>query len=89
MSNKNTKRYKKIQKRVDSNNSFFNKYPNLTINRYWIPKQYLDAVFLTIDIYRSGIPFNKAVDQAFAVSPNNLNRNKLAEHTLKYIANDY
>ncbi len=36
----------------------------------------------------SGTPFNRAVDQVIAFYPD-LNRNKLAEHTLKWIANQY
>lgn len=88
MSKNKSKRYHPKSVRVDSNHSFFEKYPTLTFNRYWIPKAYLDAVMLTIQLYHSGYSFNKSADQASAVYPN-LNRNKLVEHTLKYIANDY
>lgn len=81
--------YRKQNVRIDStNHSYFDKYPTLTVNRYWIPKQYKDAVDLSIKLYKSDVPFNKAIDQASAAYPQT-NRNKLAEHTLKYIANDY
>lgn len=90
MSNKNH-RYRKQQHQLESSDSFFGKYPTLTVNRYWIPKVYKDSVELTIQLYRSGVSFNKALDQACAVAndPQHISRNKLAEHTLKYIANDY
>lgn len=89
MSKNNSKRYHKKTVRIDSNHSYFDKYPTLTINRYWIPKPYLDAVHLTIQLYRDHkLSFNKAIDQAALTCPN-LNRNKIAEHTLKFIANDY
>ena len=81
MSNKNTKLYKKITKQPTQ-------FSTVTINRYWIPKPYIDAVNLTIQLFKHDVPFNKAVDQAAASFPN-VNRNKLAEHTLKFIANDY
>lgn len=67
---------------------FFEKYPNVSVYRYWIPKQYKPAVDLIIEILQPTTSFNKAVDQAADTFPN-LDRNKLAEHTLKYIANDY
>lgn len=86
MSNNKSHRYKKQQVPYDP--SYFGKYPSITINKYWIPKSYLDAVHLSVDLFRSGISFNKSLDQAHAVYPQT-NRNKLAEHTLKYIANDY
>lgn len=88
MSKKHNGHYKKRSVRVDSNHSFFEKYPTLTVNRYWIPKHYVDAVHLTIQLYRDGYSFNRSADQANAVYPH-LNRNKLVEHTLKFIANDY
>ena len=68
--------------------SVFDDSPTLTINRYWIPKTYVDAVNDVITAYKSNIPFNRAVDQVATLNPQ-LNRNKLAEHTLKYIANEY
>lgn len=66
----------------------FDNNPTLTINRYWIPKPYLQAVRDVITSYKSGTSFNKSVDHASDSYPN-LNRNKIAEHALKYIANDY
>ena len=81
----NSKRYKpKVVGR-----SIFDDSPTLTFNRYWTPKPYLDAVRDVITAYKSGIPFNRAVDQVHALDPDRLNRNKLAEHALKSIANDY
>lgn len=85
----NKHRYQKKTIRLDSEKSYFDKYPTLTLNRYWIPKAYLDAVNLTLQLhYESRFSFNRSVDQAHAAYPK-LNRNKIAEHTLKYIANDY
>lgn len=78
---------KKKPARSDSNHSFFDKYPNPTSSRYWIPKLYKDHVPTVIHYYINGIPFNKAVDRVAKANPQ-LNRNKLLEHTLKYIAND-
>ena len=69
--------------------SVFDGSPTLTLNHYWLPKTYRDAVSDVITAYKNGIPFNRAVDQVAALDPNHINRNKLAEHTLKTIANDY
>lgn len=69
--------------------SVFDDNPTLTIHRYHVPNAYFDAVKTAITAFKNGIPFNKAVDQVAALYPNTINRNKLAEHTLKYIANDY
>lgn len=69
--------------------SLFDDNPTLTLNHYWTPKIYQQAVTDVIAAYRHGIPFNKAVDQVYALDPKHLNRNKLAEHTLKTIANDF
>lgn len=91
MSKSNRSRYKKTTTEI-ADPSFFSKYTSITVNHYWIPNAYLDAVTLVIQLYKSGVPFNKAVDQAYAAHPPNkqkIGRNKLAEHTLKYIANDY
>lgn len=63
--------------------------PTLTLNHYWTPKVYRNAVNDVINAYKNGVPFNKAVDMAAALDPNHISRNKLAEHTLKTIANDY
>ena len=60
----------------------------VTTNDPHIPQQYKIAVISVINTYRTGIPFNKAVDQ-IAATYKSLNRNTLAYHTLKYIANDY
>lgn len=86
---KSQPRYKKKTVRVDSDHSFFDKYPTIIANRYWIPNAYLDAVNLTIQLFQdSKFSFNRSVDQAAAVYPS-LNRNKIMEHTLKFLANDY
>ena len=80
---------RRYSKRSHKSKSIFDDNPTLS-NRYWIPKQYHEAVMLTIKLYKSDVPFNRAVDQAFASFPNHpINRNKLAEHTLKFIANDH
>ena len=76
-------------KRKTKRKSIFDNNPTLTLNRYWTPKPYLDAVTLTLQLhYESRYSFNRSVDQASAVYPH-LNRNKIAEHALKTIANDY
>lgn len=69
--------------------SVFNGKPTLIINHYLVPASYRHAVLDVLTAFKSGIPFNRAVDQVYALDPNHLNRNKLAEHTLKTIANDY
>lgn len=69
--------------------SAFDNNPTLIINRYRTPSTYRKAVSDVLTAFHSGTPFNRAVDQVFALDPNHLNRNKLAEHTLKTIANDY
>lgn len=69
--------------------SVFDGKPTLIINRYHIPNGYKNAVINVITAYKSGIPFNKAIDQVYLLDSDHLNRNKLAEHTLKTIANDY
>lgn len=69
--------------------SAFDDSPTLIINRYHTPNGYYDAVQDVLTAFKSGIPFNRAVDQVYALDSTHLNRNKLAEHTLKTIANDY
>lgn len=69
--------------------SAFDDNPTLIINHYRTPHAYARAVSDVLTAFRSGIPFNRAVDQVSALDPHHLNRNKLAEHTLKTIANDY
>lgn len=69
--------------------SVFDDRPTLTINRYRTPIAYKDAVADVIKAFKHDIPFNRAVDQVAALDPNHINRNKLAEHALKTIANDY
>lgn len=88
MSKTKRNRYRKTTIK-SSDPSFFGKYPTITVNRYWIPNAYLDAVADVIKAFKHGISFNRAVDQVAALDPKHINRNKLAEHTLKYIANDY
>lgn len=85
---KRHKTYRRKTITIDSDKSYFEKYPTITLNRYWVPKAYLDAVTLTIQLYRDGVSFNRSVDQAHAIYPA-LKRNKVAEHALKTIANDY
>lgn len=69
--------------------SVFDNSPTLVVNRYWIPKSYFNPVTDVLNAYKSGVPFNRAVDQVAALDPIHINRNKLAEHALKTIANDY
>lgn len=69
--------------------SIFDDNPTLILNRYWLPKTYIDPVHKVITAYKQDIPFNTAVDQVAALYPNTINRNKLAEHTLKFIANEH
>lgn len=75
--------------RRSSGKSVFDGKPTLILNRYWVPKQYIDPVSDVINALKHDVPFNKAVDQVYALHSNSINRNKLAEHTLKYIANQY
>ena len=74
---------RKVRQRSPFDNS-----PTLITNEYYVPKQYAEAVKLVISARMSGTPFNKAVDHVASAYPH-LNRNKLAEHTLKTIANEY
>lgn len=60
----------------------------VSVRDYHVSKNYVKPVELVIATYRSGISFNKAVDQV-AASYKHLNRNTLAKHTLTVIANDY
>lgn len=69
--------------------SVFDGNPTLVLNRYRTPRAYADAVSQVLAAFHSGTPFNRAVDQISALDPAHLNRNKLAEYTLKTIANDY
>lgn len=84
----NNKRNPKYKQR-HFGKSIFDGNPTLTLNRYWIPQQYLDPVHHVITAYKSGTPFNKAIDQVATIYSDTVNRNKLAEHTLKTIANDH
>lgn len=69
--------------------SVFDDSPTLIVNRYWTPKPYRIPVNDVITAFKSGVSFNRAVDQVAALDPIHINRNKLAEHALKTIANDY
>ena len=69
--------------------SILDSKPTLILHHYWTPKQYLQPVADVLTAYKAGIPFNRAVDQVYTLDLNHLNRNKLAEHALKTIANDY
>lgn len=61
----------------------------VTTNEYHVPKDYRRAVEKVLDTFRhSDLSFNKAVDQV-AASYKSLNRNTLAKHALKYLANEY
>jgi len=79
------KRYKK----VTYAKSPFDGSPTLVVNRYVIPNQYVTAVADVKTAFRQGIPFNRAVDQVYTLDSEHLNRDKLAEHTLRSIANEY
>lgn len=68
--------------------AFYMKKTTITNHSYYIPKAYFKPAMLALNIFKSGIPFNKAVDQA-AASYQNVNRNQLSKHLLKWIANDY
>ena len=69
--------------------SVFDGSPTLLVNEYWMPKPYVQPVREVIADFKSGIPFNRAVDQVAAVYKDSVNRDKLAEHALKTIANEY
>ena len=69
--------------------SIFDGSPTLIVNDYLVPTPYIKPVSNVIELRMTkGIPFNRAVDQVAYIYPN-INRNKLAEHTLKTIANEY
>lgn len=67
--------------------SVFDGKPTLVINEYRVPKSYQAAVNDVITALKHDVGFNKAVDQVAALYPHSINRNKLAEHALKFIAN--
>lgn len=89
MSERRNTRYKNRYKKETVGKSIFDDNPTLILNRYWTPKTYASAVEDVLNAYKQGIPFNRAVDQVATLDPHHLNRNKLAEHALKTIANDY
>lgn len=72
-----------------SGKSVFDGNPTLIVNRYWLPRPYVDPVHDVLTAVKHDIPFNKAVDQVATLYKDNINRDKLAEHTLKYLANQY
>lgn len=82
-------KYKNRYKTQSFGKSVFDDNPTLILHRYWIPKSYMQAVSDVLTAFHSGIPFNRAVDQVAALDTNHINRDKLAEHTLKTIANQY
>ena len=82
---KSKKRYKKRR----YGKSVLDGSPTLTLSHYWMPKQYIIPVNMVYTAITHRVPFNSAVDQVATLFPDNINRNKLAEHTLKAIANDY
>lgn len=83
------KRHKSRYKQRRHGKSVFDGSPTLIVNSYKVPNAYSNAVKDVITAFRNGISFNKAVDQVAALYPRSVSRNKLAEHTLKFIANDY
>lgn len=84
--NRNQHRY---YKKESFGKSVFDGKPTLIINHYIVPTAYKDAVSDVLTAFHNGIPFNRAVDQVATLNPSHINRDKLATHTLKYIANDY
>lgn len=75
-------------KRISGNYTKIDINKTLNTHDYHVPDKYKAAVELAIKVYRSGIPFNRAIDQT-AASYKSLNRNTLAKHTLFFIANEY
>lgn len=76
------KHYTKRTTRIDMNTI-------ITVNEYHVPNNYKAAVESVLDTFRhSDLSFNQAVDQV-AASRKSLNRNTLAKHALKYLANEY
>lgn len=69
--------------------SLFDGNPTLTLFRYHVPEQYKKPVQKVLSAYKSNTPFNTAVDQVASLYSKSINRNKLAEHALKSIANDH
>lgn len=69
--------------------SVFDGKPTLVVNRYWLPKPYMNPVHDVMTAVKADMPFNRAVDQVAALYPDTVNRDKLAEHTLKWLANQY
>ena len=86
-SKKNYRKSDRNYRRQAFGKSVLDDNPTLITYRYHVPNAYYDAVNDVITAFKNGVSFNKAVDQAAALHPNNINRNKLAEHTLKFIAN--
>ena len=84
----NPKKHRHYRKTTVSKSPFDNN-PTLIVNDYLIPTPYIKPVSNVITLrVEQRIPFNRAVDQVASIYPN-INRNKLAEHTLKTIANEY
>lgn len=82
------KNYAHYRKKV-ARKSIFDGNPTLVLNRYWTPEAYILPVQDVLTAFKSGIPFNRAVDQVYTLNKSTIKRDKLAEHTLKTIANDY
>lgn len=85
----NAKKKYRHYKRCEFGRSVLDSNPTLVLHRYIPPKTYRDAISDVLTAFRSGISFNRAVDQVAALNPKTINRDKLVEHTLKAIANDY
>lgn len=86
---KSNSKSKKRYKKRSFGKSVLDGNPTLTLSHYWLPKQYIIPVNMVYTAITHRVPFNSAVDQVATLFPQNINRNKLAEHTLKAIANDY
>lgn len=79
----------RMYKTMTVTRSVFDDNPTLIIHRYRPPSTYADAISDVLTALRHDVPFNRAVDQVTALDPEHINRDKLAEHTLKTIANQY
>ena len=84
----NRRKHYKHYTRKTFGKSVFDDSPTLIIYEYRPPNTYKEAVQDVITAFKSNVPFNQAVDQVAALYQDSINRDKLAEHTLKYIAND-
>lgn len=86
-SKKNYRKSDRNYRKQSFGKSVLDDSPTLIIHRYYVPHSYSDAVNMVFTALKEGVGFNKACDQVAALYPHTINRNKLAEHTLKFIAN--